>query len=162
VAERVSVDRAMAIGEEYFAQGYTCSQSSLQGLQAAFGFDGEDLWTLATGFGGGLGRKQLVCGALTGGVIAAGAIVAAKRASTRDDRAALRDETYALVRELHDRFQARFGCTDCRTLTGFDFSEPDGYKRFSESGQKERVCHEAVRFVIQTVAELAEPPRQKP
>jgi C_GCAxxG_C_C family probable redox protein len=156
VAERVSIDQAKAIADDFFNTGYTCSQSSLQGLQAAFGLEDDNLWQAATGFGGGFGRKQLICGAISGGVIAAGAIIAAKRGSGRDDRAALRDESYALVRELHSRFEARFGSVDCRTLTGFDFSEPDGYKRFTESGQKERVCHEAVRFVIQTVAELVE------
>ena len=156
MADRVPLAMAMDLGDEVFSNGYTCSQSSLQGLQAAFGLQAQELWPLATGFGGGFGRKQSVCGALSGGVLAAGAIVAQRRQSDRADRAALRDETYAVVRQLYDAFQAKFGSVDCRSLTEFDFSEPDGYKRFTESGQKERVCHQAVRFVIQQVAELTQ------
>jgi C_GCAxxG_C_C family probable redox protein len=126
----------------------------LQGLQTAFGIEGDALWTAATGFGGGLGRRQLVCGALAGGVIALGLEVARRRESTRADRAGLRDETYAKVQALTKQFEGRFGALDCRTLTQHDFSVPEGYQAFTKSGMKDSVCHPAVRFVVETVAEL--------
>ncbi len=126
----------------------------MQGLQAALGLGDEDTWQAATGFGGGFGRQQLICGALSGGVIACGMALARKRQATRETRAALRDETYATVKELTRRFQERFGAIDCRTLTGYDFSQPNGYQAFADSGNKDRVCHPAVRFVVETVVDL--------
>lgn len=126
----------------------------MQGLQAALGLEDDDLWKLATGFGGGIGRRQLTCGALTGGVIACSLAVARKRGSTREDRNGLRGETYAKVAELTRLFESRFGAADCRAITGHDFSAPDGYQRFNDSGAKDRVCHPAVRFVVETATEL--------
>lgn len=128
----------------------------MQGLQAALGLDGEDLWQLATGFGGGLGRRQLVCGAVTGAVLACGAAVARKRASTRDDRNELRAETYSKVQQLTREFEARFGSLDCLTMTGFDFSVPNGHELFVQSGGRERVCCEAVKFAVETATKLCE------
>lgn len=126
----------------------------MQGLQAALGLHDEDLWVIATGLGGGIGRRQLVCGALTGGVLACGLAVARRRGLNRETRNELRAQTYASVQELTRRFEAEFGALDCRTLTGYDFAAPDGYQAFSQSDTKDRVCHPAVRFVVRTVAEL--------
>lgn len=128
----------------------------MQGLQAALGLDDDDLWQLATGFGGGLGRRQLVCGALTGATIACGLAVARKRASTREDRDGLRTDAYAKVQQLTREFEARFGALDCRTMTGHDFSIPNGHDLFVQSGGRDRVCRSAVRFAVETTARLCE------
>jgi C_GCAxxG_C_C family probable redox protein len=128
----------------------------LQGLQAALGLEGDDLWQAATGFGGGLARRQSICGALTGGAIACGLAIARKRGSTRDDRGELRGEVYAAMQELAREFEARFGAIDCRTMTGFDFSAPDGHDRFAESGGRDRVCRPAVRFVVERLGRIGE------
>lgn len=110
----------------------------------------------ATGFGGGLGRCQLVCGALTGGVIACSLAVARKRGSDRADRNGLRGETYALVRELVQAFEDRFGAVDCRTITGHDFAAPGGHQAFSDSGARDTVCRPAVRLVVEAATKLCE------
>jgi len=128
----------------------------LQGLQAALGLDHDGLWQLATGFGGGLGRRQLVCGALTGATIACGLAVARKRGSTREDRDGLRAETYERVQRLTHEFEARFGALDCRTMTGHDFSIPNGHDLFVQNGGRDRVCRPAVRFAAETTARLCE------
>jgi C_GCAxxG_C_C family probable redox protein len=126
----------------------------LQGLQAALGLEGEAFWQAVTGFGGGLGRRQLVCGAVTGGIVACGLAVARRRGSDREDRKGLRGETYAMVQRFLREFETRFGVLDCRTLTGFDFSVPEGHDRFAEAGGRERVCRPAVRFAVETVTRL--------
>ncbi len=128
----------------------------MQGLQAALGLEDEDLWQLATGFGGGLGRRQLVCGAVTGATIACGLAIARRRGSTRDDRDGLRTETYAKVQQFTREFEARFGSLDCRTMTGCDFALPNGHDIFVQAGGRDRVCRPAVRFAVETVAKLCE------
>lgn len=151
---RITVDEAAALADERFAESYNCAQSSLLGLQAALGIEDESLWLAAAGFGGGVGRTQQLCGAISGGVLAIGVATARELRAGRADRVALRDLTYARVQELLRRFQDRFGATDCRTLTGHDFAAPDGYQAFAASGQKNAVCHPAVRFVVETAADI--------
>jgi C_GCAxxG_C_C family probable redox protein len=123
-------------------------------LQAHYGIENEDLWRLATGLGAGLGRQGHVCGAVTGGTIACGLILGHERQATKDNRFALRDDTYARVRELTCRFAERFGSIQCRELTGCDFLTPEGQKAFKERGVLQSTCMPAIRLVIQTVPEL--------
>ena len=123
-------------------------------LQAHYGIENDDLWRLATGLGAGLSRQGHVCGAVTGGIIACGLIIGRQRNSTKDDRYALRDETYAKGRELTRRFEERFGGIQCRTLTDCDFLTPEGQASFKERGLLQSVCLPAVRMVIETVPEL--------
>ncbi len=97
---------------------------------------------VATGFGGGIARCQAVCGAISGGIIAIGL----SRAGQDRDRVVgdiLRD-----ARHLYRSFEEAFQHTDCRRLTGFDFSAPGGYEAFRQSTVRQERCHRYVRFVV--------------
>lgn len=126
----------------------------LQVLQAYHGIENEDLWRVATGVGAGISRQGLVCGALTGGALACGLIIGRQRYPNRDDRTALRDETYAKVQELTRRFQERFGTVECRTMIGCDLSTAEGRQAFQDTHQMELTCRPAVRLVLETVLHL--------
>lgn len=108
----------------------------------------ENLWQAATGFGGGIGSQQDVCGAVTGAALAASVAMARITA----DRAKARTRTYKVVGEAYARFVREFGGPDCRTLTGFDFSEPGSYDRFHESSVRAEKCPRFVRFMVETLA----------
>lgn len=119
-----------------------------------YGLEGEDLWLAATGLGGGIGRSQDVCGALTGGVMALGLAVGRGQGLTRETRQRARDEIYARAHQLYERFHEQFGTVECRPLIDVDLSAPDGQTLFKQSGARDRVCRPAVHFAIRTVAEL--------
>lgn len=123
-------------------------------LQAYYGIENEDLWRLATGLGAGMSRRQTVCGALTGGIIACGLILGRKRAAAHADRIPLRDETYARVQALTRRFEERFGSVECRYMVGCDFNTSDGRQRFKETDGLKQICEPAVTLVVETVPEL--------
>jgi C_GCAxxG_C_C family probable redox protein len=57
---------------EKFLSGYNCAQSVLYSFCDDLRFDGDAALRLACGFGAGMGRKQEVCGAVSGGIIAIG------------------------------------------------------------------------------------------
>ena len=126
----------------------------MQGLQAAYGLDGDDLWQVAVGFGGGIGGMQDACGALTGAVMAIGQIAARRRGSDRNDRAGLRQDTASTTKELYRRFQSEFGEVDCRTLTGYDFNAPGGREAFHQDPDGRARCRRFVAFAVQALAEL--------
>ncbi len=126
----------------------------MQVLQAHYALENEDLWRLATGLGAGIGHQGYVCGALTGGSIACGLVLGRLRNSSKEDRYALRDETYAKVQELTRRFRERFGSVVCRELTGCDFLTPEGQRRFKAEGVLQSTCLPAVRLVVEAVPEL--------
>ena len=52
--------------KQLFEQGYACSQAVVLAFKDVFNIDEATLAKLALPFGGGLGRKRLVCGAASG------------------------------------------------------------------------------------------------
>ncbi len=45
------------------------------------------------------------------------------------------DRNYALVRELIDQFEDKFGSTNCKQLTGVDLGTAEGQAKFREKNQ---------------------------
>jgi C_GCAxxG_C_C family probable redox protein len=122
----------------------------LQVLQEVLDIEGERLWTAASGFGGGIGRVQLVCGALTGAVIALG--LAEGRDMADPGPKTVSDPVRPKVRHLVEAFEERFGATDCRALVGFDFSSPVEYEAFRASKEARAGCESYIRYAVQEIA----------
>jgi C_GCAxxG_C_C family probable redox protein len=57
---------------EKFFSGYNCAQSVLFAFCGDLDLDKDLALRMASGFGGGMGGRQEVCGAVSGGVIAIG------------------------------------------------------------------------------------------
>ncbi|MBI2872069.1 MAG: C_GCAxxG_C_C family protein [Chloroflexi bacterium] len=118
-------------------------------MQEVYGIQDEVVPWAALALGGGIARCQDVCGAVTGGSLAVG--LSQSLRGLDHDRS--RDEAYERARSLYRRFQERFGAVDCRTLTGHDFSAPEGYTRFRQDREARRRCQEYVTFVVESLAE---------
>jgi C_GCAxxG_C_C family probable redox protein len=104
---------------------------------------------IACGLGAGMGRKQEVCGAVTGGILVLGM---RHGRGSRDERSAM-ELTYARTRDLLDLFSERHGSCICRVLlNGCDPSTEEGKKQFKESDLLMNVC----KPCVQTVAEILE------
>jgi C_GCAxxG_C_C family probable redox protein len=55
-----------------FLSGYNCAQAVLDAFRDEASLDEDLALKMATGLGAGMGRKQEVCGAVTGGVLVLG------------------------------------------------------------------------------------------
>jgi C_GCAxxG_C_C family probable redox protein len=102
---------------------------------------------IALGFGGGLGRRGLVCGALNGGVMAIG-LRYGQMEETAD-----KDTVYALVLELCHRFERQHGSALCRDLTGCDLTNPEDRQRWSDSNGHEK-CSQFVGTAVEILMDL--------
>jgi C_GCAxxG_C_C family probable redox protein len=129
----------------------------LHGLQVVYGLEDDNLWQAGTGFGGGIGGMQDVCGVLGGAVVAASIAMT----SLGGDLIQSRHRAYKVVKEAYSRFVDEFGPPDCRQLCGFDFSEPDGFNRYQESTAKAEKCSRYLRFVIETMAAMEQERRHR-
>jgi C_GCAxxG_C_C family probable redox protein len=88
---------------------FNCAETMLRGADEAFALQlPESALRTAAGFGGGMGRER-ACGALTGSLMALGALRSAGKSHQDPEFGALRDE---LVR----RFEERFGSLDCSEI----------------------------------------------
>jgi C_GCAxxG_C_C family probable redox protein len=100
---------------------------------------------IATAFGGGFGRKGLVCGCVTGALMAIGLKFG------RTDNSQNNADAYEVTRKFCDAFEERFGSLFCRELIGIELTTEKGRRIFAEEkiGEEKCVCplHDTVLMV---------------
>ncbi|MCM1438070.1 MAG: C-GCAxxG-C-C family protein [Roseburia sp.] len=99
---------------EMFLQGYNCCQAVVGAFADIYGFDPETAMKMAEGFGGGLGRMRLTCGAVNAMAIVAGMKLSHGKPGDLKKRA----EVYSVVRQMVEEFKADNGSIICAELLG--------------------------------------------
>ena len=123
-----------------FQEGYNCAQSVVHAFSDRLKAAGDHLFQAATGLGGGMGRNQTVCGAVSGAALVLGMLYGRKA----DDGKEAQEKTYRKVRQLMQLFAERFGSVDCmQLLDGCELLTTEGQERYKAENMKER-CHEYV------------------
>jgi C_GCAxxG_C_C family probable redox protein len=131
-----------------FINGFNCAQAVFSTYAEEFGIDRTTALKISCGFGAGMGRRQEVCGAVSGAIM----LIGCKYGKTiREDNAA-NDLTYKHVRELSEKFIAKHGSTSCKELLGCNLQTPEGQQVFKENNFKELKCSRYVH----DASELAE------
>ena len=134
-----------------FASGYNCAQSVLWTFAGRFGFAPDTALKIACGFGAGMGRRQEVCGAVTGGIMVLG--LKFGRGEIQDRTAT--EKTYAMTQELMRRFEAKHGTCSCRQLLdGCALASESGQKQFKERDLLNQTCMPCVKTVADILEEL--------
>ena len=93
-------------------QGYGCSQSVVAAFADMYGLDKTMALRIAAGFGGGVGRLRMMCGAVSGIVTLVGLDCGQTRGDDREGKAAC----YKVVQELLATFRERNGSIICAEL----------------------------------------------
>jgi C_GCAxxG_C_C family probable redox protein len=133
-----------------FRDGLTCSQAVLSVFSSSLGLDENTALKVAAGFGGGMGRMGLTCGAVTGAIMVLGLNYGAT--SAQDTQAKLR--THELVREFRKRFESRHRSIQCRELLGCDLSTPEGLAQAKEKQLFTTVCPKYVAGAVEILEEM--------
>lgn len=136
--------------EELFRSGYNCSQSVLGAFCDDLEIDFDTAMKISEGFGGGMGRLRLTCGAVSGMTMVIGILMSTGRDS-HDSRA----EVYAKVQELCNEFSDRNGSMVCATLLGLsgDIKETSTPEPRTEQYYKKRPCVELVKDCVKIIEE---------
>ena len=99
---------------EYFDEkGYNCCQAVVCAYCEACGIDGQEIFKLAEGFGGGMGGLQETCGALSGAFMA---ISMENSAGDTKNPTLTKADTYSKVKALAKEFESLNGSMLCREL----------------------------------------------
>lgn len=97
-----------------FMQGYGCCQSVVAAFADLYNLDGTMAKRIAAGFGGGVGRMRMMCGAVSGIVILAGLDRGQIDGADRKGKSMC----YKVVQELLDEFKVQNGSVVCAELLG--------------------------------------------
>jgi C_GCAxxG_C_C family probable redox protein len=136
--------------KELFLSGYNCAQSILLSFADDLKFSKELAQKMAAGFGGGMGKRQETCGAVTGAIMVLG-MMKGEEVNNNDD---LKAAAYGSVKNLTQDFVASYKTTRCRDLIGCDLNTPEGEAKYKEEKIMENVCAGCVQKAVQIVENL--------
>jgi C_GCAxxG_C_C family probable redox protein len=143
------------ISIERFLSGYNCAQAVLFAFGPDLGLESETALRIATGLGGGMGRRGEVCGAVTGAILVLGLKFGR---DSRQDRSAT-ERTYQKTRDLMAAFERRHGSCTCRALLdGCDLLTPQGQQHFKENELQRKTCAQCVETAVELLEGLLESP----
>lgn len=132
-----------------FLEGCNCSQAVFAAFSDLIGLDEKTALKLSSSFGGGMGRLREVCGAVSGMLMAAGALYGYSDVSDPT----LKSEHYKLVQHLAGKFSAEAGSYICRDLLGLSgLSDPVSPPRDAEF-YRTRPCPGLIRLAARILDE---------
>ncbi len=135
-----------------FSTDYNCAQSSFKALADYSSLSDLQAEGIAAGFGGGMGKHQEICGAVSGACM--GLSIAIHE--MYEDHQEGKDAAYEAVKQLMNRFKAEKTHVRCLELAGYDFSIEAEREKFLEEGLRESVCENAVTFAVELAEALIE------
>ena len=133
-----------------FEAGNNCAQSVLLAYADVLGLTQEQAAMVSVGFGGGMGRLRLHCGAFSAAVMLAG-ILEGEDGAKKEHR----PQTYARVQEIYRRFVACNGTVSCAELLGRAGvpEDPTPEERTPEYYAK-RPCARVIRSACEMIDEM--------
>jgi C_GCAxxG_C_C family probable redox protein len=136
---------------EYFKSKFNCSQSVFAVFGTDYGLSENDCLRIGCAFGGGMGRQQFTCGAVTGALMALGL----KYGKTLGDSEDKKQETYMKTREFFTEFNKTHGSSTCKELlNGLDMNDPVDNKKIIDQGLYEINCEKYVADAVKIVEKI--------
>ena len=109
---------------DYYMAGYGCCQSVVAAFADLYGLDDIMAKRIAAGFGGGVGRLRMMCGAVSGIVMLVGLDCGQTEGSDREGKSAC----YKVVQDLLAQSKAENGSLICAEILGIQ-----GYEKAKNS-----------------------------
>lgn len=97
---------------DYFMEGYGCCQSVVAAFADLYGMDENTALRIGAGFGGGVGRLRMICGAVSGVVTLVGLDCGSTDGDDREGKA----YCYKVVQDLLEQFKQKNGSVVCADL----------------------------------------------
>lgn len=110
----MNLDERVSRAVDYFMTGYGCCQSVVAAFCDLYGLDETMAKRIAAGFGGGVGRMRMMCGAVSGLVMLVGLDCGQTEGSDREGKSAC----YKVVQELLAQSKAENGSVICAEILG--------------------------------------------
>ena len=155
---RKELEERVARAVDNFMQGYGCCQSVVAVFADLYGLDETMAKRIAAGFGGGVGRMRMMCGAVSGIVILVGLDCGQTEGADRQGKSAC----YKVVQQLLAESKEENGSLICAELLGLKGPVPMGNYVASERTKeyyKQRPCAAKVESAARIFARYLD---QKP
>ncbi|UCH31367.1 MAG: C_GCAxxG_C_C family protein [Candidatus Bathyarchaeota archaeon] len=128
-----------------FKKGFNCAQCVLVTMQEFWKIEHPLEPKAASAFGGGIGMRGSLCGALTGGIIAIGL-----KFGSNEPKSIEREEAYMLASKFYTRFEKESGSLFCRDLIGINLTNP----KELETARKSNIFQSKCTYFIEKAIEI--------
>ena len=133
-----------------FYSGNNCAQSVVKAYVKELEFDEQQALDMALGFGGGMGKMQKACGAVTGAYM----VIGMRNSKFIKDEKEKKKQTPLMIQSFRKQFCQRHQTDQCVHLLGCDIRTEAGQQTFKENNLKEKVCSKCVESSIIILDEL--------
>jgi C_GCAxxG_C_C family probable redox protein len=133
-----------------FSSGLNCAQSVLTAYTDKLDIEKSLAINISCGFGGGMGRLQETCGAVTGAFMVLSIYNGRKYA----ENGVKKIMTYSMVQEFNRKFVARHGTSNCKALLNCDLTTEEGLLYHQTNNLSEKVCEKCIRSSVQIINAL--------
>lgn len=127
-----------------------CAQAVLSAFGPSKGLSAELCVRVACAFGGGMARRQMVCGAVSGGLMVMGLVLFKDTGDLRESNRLVYEEARAFMAA----FEGRNGSLQCRTLLGCDMNTEEGQKQIKEKNLYGTLCAKYVKDAVEILEEM--------
>lgn len=154
VSKAMTKEDRIRRAEQLFMQGFNCSQSVVAAFADIYGYTEEQALRLSAGFGGGIGRMRLTCGAACGMFALAGMQCGSVTPGDREGKSAC----YKVVQQLAARFEKEHGSLVCSELLRLKKGAPLSYEASERTAEyyKSRPCVNQIISAARIYAEYLE------
>ena len=136
---------------DYFRSNFNCSQSVLAAFGPEYGLSGDQCLKIATAFGGGMGRQQHICGAITGALM----VIGLRYGKGLNDPEESKRHTYRITNEFFDEFKRLNGSLNClELLDGLNMNDPDDNKKIVERNYYSIRCEKYVSDAVNILSKI--------
>jgi C_GCAxxG_C_C family probable redox protein len=133
-----------------FRSGLNCAQAVITAYSEEMKFDNNLALSVSCGFGGGMGRLQETCGAVTGSFMVLGIFNCNKLTDNKDRKEA----TYSMIQKFSQEFKLINGTTDCFELLKCDLKTEEGNRFAKENNLFGTVCEKCISDSVRTINKL--------
>jgi C_GCAxxG_C_C family probable redox protein len=134
----------------FFKEGFICSESVLMTMQDYLGLEINP--KIATGFGGGIGRKGSVCGAVTGAII----VINLKYGRQKLEENDIKEKAFSKALEFYNKFEEKMGSAICYDIIECDLKTEEGQRKFEENNLLEEKCFKCVEASVGILLKILE------
>ena len=153
----MKTEERIILASEAFNNNYNCAQAVLMGFPDLMGTSQFSVVRQSVGFGGGMGRLQEVCGAVTGGIMVLGL-----QMGTDIPEKENKEYVYKQVQEFAGQFRAHWGTIKCSDLLGVDLRTEKGRELHDSLLQKDKICHKCVAAAVELADKMITEHGDKP
>jgi C_GCAxxG_C_C family probable redox protein len=133
---------------QFYSKGFNCAQSVIASFADVLEVNEETAIRMASGFGGGMGRMQDTCGAITGAFMVIGYL----RGKYKTDDEHSNEMTNKLIQDFSKKFTEKHGSINCKSLINYDLNSTEGLKAAKDADVFNKKC----AFFVKTAVEMLE------